>query len=967
MKTRFLYISLAASIVVLFSVFLYLRTMPDCHSGFLSEVRVAAYRRLTNDDICSTPDVDKESEDKDRPDHPDREGEAEARPDHPDEAIAFRLLQMQDENGNIPPDGFAKAREHIQQMEKSWLVPGGSPDTNQVLTSPDSKLQASSAVASPEGVTLAGWTWLGPGNVGGRVRAIVIHPTNTNSMWAGSVSGGIWHSSNGGDSWQPINDFMANLAVSTIIINPTNPNIMYAGTGEYFTSNGLRGAGVFKSTDGGLSWSQLPSTATSDWYYVNRLAISPNGATLLAATGTGIWRSINGGGSWDNVSPWAGWTDIDFHPTDSTKAIASGYYGAVYYSPDGGQIWYQAAGVSPSANKQVRVEVAYARSSPSTVYASVNYNCGHIYKSSDGGQSYSLIADSYNYLCSDDGVNQGRYDNALWVDPTNPNTLVVGGIDLWRSTDGGNTLRRISYWRNTPPSAHADHHAIVSHPNYNGSTNKTVFFGNDGGVYKTGDILTVGSNDPRTDGWQELNNQLGITQFYGAAGNVASGVIVGGTQDNGTQRYAGYAEYWTRTFGGDGGFAAADQTNPNYFYGEYAYLDIYRSSNAGVSADYISGRHYNGSAWVWKNAPYYITDTKNSTANFIAPFVLDPNNSNRLLAGGLSLWRTNDVITITTTTTGPSWYSIKSPVSSNCQSACISAIAVAKGNSNIIWVGHNNGDVYKTSNGTAPNPAWTRVDTNTPGLPNRYVSRLTIDPNNHNIVYATLGGFYSETGFNPDNVWRTTNGGNSWSNISGSGTGALPSVPVRSLVIHPDNPNWLYVGTEVGIFNSTDAGAHWTLPQIGPANVSVDELFWMNRALVAATYGRGLYWTDLSLSVQATDAWTGDGNLQRKTAFAPGDPIQWVITVKNNTSANATVQLTYNVKGPKGEQVKSWQGNVTVSPGTWYWSLNDQVGSLYGRYTFYGSANFNGQTTQSSSVYDVTSPRHLIYLPLVRR
>jgi hypothetical protein len=832
----------------------------------------------------------------------------------------------------------------MQQMEKSWMVPGQVQDANQVILSPDSRLQGVPAVSSPEGPDLDGWTWLGPGNIGGRVRSIVIHPTNTNSMWAGSVSGGIWHTNDGGLSWQAVNDFMANLAVSTLVMSPTNSNIMYAGTGEYFTSNGIRGEGIFKSTDGGISWSQLASTANTNWHYVNRLAISPDGAVLFAATWSGIFRSTNAGVSWTEVSGSENfWTDIDFHPTDSTKAIAGGYYGQVYYSNNGGQSWSPAAGVNTSTDWRARVEVAYAPSSPSTVYASVNFDSGLIYKSVDGGQSYSVVVDYYySYL-----GNQGYYDNIVWVDPTNSNILVVGGIDLWRSLDGGNTLERISYWTNAPASAHADHHAIVAHPGYNGSTNRTVFFGNDGGVYKTTDVWSVGNNPNLTYGWQELNNQLGITQFYGAAGNLASGVIVGGTQDNGTLRYTNNTENWTTTYGGDGGFSAADQTNPNYFYGEYVYLNIHRSTDAGVSASYISGYHWNGADWVWKNAPYLIPDAKNSEALFIAPFVLDPNNSNRLLAGGLSLWRTNDVRTPNTAVTGPSWSSIKPSISSY-----ISAIAVAQGNSDIIWVGHfsengNGGNIYKTTNGTAANPTWTQVDINPPGLPNRYVSRLTIDPDNHNIVYATF------TGFSPDNVWRTIDGGNTWSNISGSGVTALPSAPVRSLMIHPDNPNWLYAGTEVGIFSSTDAGAHWTIPHIGPANVSVDELFWMGSKLVAATFGRGLFQVDLSQSVQAANAWTGDGSLNQKTVFAPGDPIQWVISVQNNTGANAAVQLTYDVRGPNDESIASFQGNVNTPPGPWNWYLSGQVGNLRGRYTFNGSNSFNGQVSQVSTTYDV--------------
>src|SRR5207248_1859726 len=201
-----------------------------------------------------------------------------------------------------------------------------------------------------------------------------------------------------------------------------------------------------------------------------------------------------------------------------------------------------------------------------------------------------------------------------------------------------------------------------------GSANKTVFFGDDGGIYQAADVYAVSL----TSGWTFLNHNLGITEFYGAAGNSVSGTVVAGAQDNGTLRYTtgGGPQGWTSMFGGDGGYCAADPTDPNYFYGEYVYLQIHRSSNGGASSSYI-----------------------------------------------------------------------------------YSAIAVAPGNSDIIWVGHNNGDVYSTANGTAANPTWSRKDLGSPNLPNRACTRLTVDPANSSRVYATFGGF------NSDNIYRTTDGG----------------------------------------------------------------------------------------------------------------------------------------------------------------------------------------------------------------
>ncbi|MBP7688710.1 MAG: proprotein convertase P-domain-containing protein [Thermoflexales bacterium] len=751
------------------------------------------------------------------------ENDADApRPDHPGEAVLFRRISLQDEKGDIPLDGLTRGVAQAKAM-----------------------IQSAATGPSGGGISRMAWTWLGPGNIGGRIRSIVISPTNTNAMWIGSVSGGIWRTLDGGATWQVVDDFMANLAVSTLVLNPVTPSIMYAGTGEgFYNADGIRGAGVFKSSDGGTTWAQLASTADANWQYVNRLALSPNGATLLAATRSGTWRSIDAGLSWTQVITLET-LDVNFDPTNHLKAVASGNFGRVWYSTNGGAAWTPASGITGG-----RVELAHAPSAPSIVYASVNASSGSIYSSTNGGQSYALVSSGSNYLGT-----QGWYDNVIWVDPTNPNTLIVGGIDLWRSTNGGSTLTQISQWWNSPQSAHADHHVIVHDPNFNGITNTTVYFGNDGGIYRANNVYTVAG----ISGWEELNNNLGITQFYGAAGNNSSGVIIGGTQDNGTPRYIGGTETWSTMFGGDGGYNAADPTNSNYFYGEYVYLRIHRSTNGGASSSYI----YNG-----------ILDAQNSTANFIAPFILDPNDANRLLGGGIQLWRSNNVKATT-----PTWAGIKISTTNNSP---ISAIAVAPGNSDLIWVGHNNGDVYSTTTGTVVTPTWTRADLGTPNLPGRQVTRITIDPANTQKVYVTFGGFSA------DNVWRTTNGGATWSDITGSGLTGLPDVPVRSLVINPNNSNWLYVGTEVGIFASDDGGTTWTVPQDGPANVSVDELFWLNsKTLIAATHGRGLYKAvlDTVLSGNATASEVIGNN---NGVIDPGETVGLRVALTNGGAIAAT-------------------------------------------------------------------------------
>jgi len=424
----------------------------------------------------------------------------------------------------------------------------------------------------------------------------------------------------------------------------------------------------------------------------------------------------------------------------------------------------------------------------------------------------------------------------------------VGGINLWKSTDGGDTIVDISSWSEPDKiSAHSDHHCIVAHPEFDGNTNRTVFFGNDGGVFKTDDIETVGNDaePPRINGWVELNNTYAVTQFYGGAGNVASGTIIGGTQDNSTLCFtpAGGTESWNEIeiISGDGGYCAADPNDPKYFYGEYIYLDIHRSTDGGQTAEYISGKAWNESSeeWYWKRPPYQISDAMNQNALFIAPFVLDPNEPNRILGGGFSLWRTNDAKTPNTPNTGPSWRPIKSPAGRTREGLpnFISAIAVAQGNPDLVWVGHKDGQVYRTDNGTDNNPVWKRIEQtgSNPLSVNLVCTCITIDSSNHEIVYVTFSGYER------DNVWKTINGGRTWSDIGA----ALPAAPVHSLTIHPRKATFLYVGTEVGTFASEDSGATWP-NNVGPTNCSVYELFWMGETLVCATHGRGMFQIDLS-------------------------------------------------------------------------------------------------------------------------
>ncbi len=761
--------------------------------------------------------------------------------DRPQLRAEHQGLFEQSEEGKVSSGGKLRALQQLYESrsavtrETTAGVPSG------VLRGPASLSPPPPPPAAGLAPTGVGWASLGPGRVGGRTRTIVVDPNDTDRIWVGSVGGGIWLSTDAGASWHPVDDRMANLAVTSIVMDPNNANVLYAATGEGFhNADAIRGAGIFRTING-ASWDQLQSTDNTDFQWIQRLAMSPDGTTLLAATRTGIHRSIDADRDvWTLVEP-GNVADLRFHPTDSNRAVASGAAGAggALFSTDGGQTWTAASGIGGNA----RVEVTYAAADPDIVYASVDTDGGRIFRSTDGGASYSQQAsNNTNGFPAQFLGQQGWYDNTIWAGDPDVNLVVVGGIDLWRSTDGGDTLARMSNWTSNL-SAHADHHAIVSHPGYDGGANRIVFFGNDGGIYRADDVSTVGNDPDQESGWTNLVNGYAVTQFYGAAGNATTGTIIGGAQDNGTLSFdpAVGANGWTEILGGDGGFCQADPADPNFFFQEYVHLDIHRNDNGAANDDqwwlkYISGQFFNTLTRQWdrKPVPFSIPDAGTRDALFIAPFAIDPNDGERILAGGAQLWRTNDSKTANTDATGPSWASIKPDISIG-QRNPISAVSIADGDSNVVWVGHLGGNVFNSQDATNANPTWNSVAGNGP-LPARMCTRLVIDASDHNRVYATFAGY------DPGNIWRSDDAGANWQDLSGG----LPHAPARSIAIHPRRPTFLYLGTELGIFTSEDQGATWSPTNEGPTNCAVSDLIWMGETLVCATHGRGMFSIDLS-------------------------------------------------------------------------------------------------------------------------
>ena len=799
----------------------------------------------------------------------------------------------------LPVDRYITALEHNSNMPQYSSALG--------VTLPPT------GVAGPDNTAVSSWTYLGPGNIGGRVRGLVIDPTTPTTMYAAGVAGGVWKTTDGGGSWTSVGGSLANLAVNSLAMDPKSPGTIYAGTGEgYFNIDAVRGAGIFVTNNGGNSWSPLGNTANdSDFYFVNKLVVSPvNSSRIYAATRSGVFQSTNGGTSWTQVlssSSNNGCFDLAIRTDKANDYIfaSCGTFAQAY-------IWRNTtADTTPSNWTQVftagsnmgLTSIAIAPTNQQHIYAlaattaSGNFEDGllGVYSSTDGGATWAtkyansgsnslanmLLTNYYAASCEGTYISQGWYDNVIAVDPANENTVWVGGIDLFRSSDGGVTWGLASYWWSGGSNyEHADQHAIAFLPTDDGNT---MFVGSDGGVFQTTNRkAALGSSACSATGsvsWTSLNNNLGITQFYDGAVFPNGQTFFGGTQDNGTNlgTVGGGVNGWNSILGGDGGYVAVDPTNTNTLYGEYTGLSIQKSTNGGNS---------------WNDATTGISD---NGFLFIAPFTMDPNNSSQLWTGGTYIW--------TTSNKASSWTKAGSGLNGT-----VTAIAVAPGNSNKVAVGTDNGTVYYSTNALSGSPTWSN---STPSN-NNYVSWLAYDPNNSNILYATYSTFGS------GHVFKSTNGGISWTNVDGSGATGLPDVPALSIVVNPANSQMIFVATDVGVYSSTTGGNTWNVETTGFGNASTDALVLLNLSgtysLYAFSHGFGVWSAPVQTGGVCSFSLSPDQNVP-----ASGGSNSVTVTTQTGCAWNAVSNTT----SPAWLSVTNGSGNGT---GSFNWSAAANTG-----------------------------------------
>ncbi|UTW65081.1 T9SS type A sorting domain-containing protein [bacterium SCSIO 12643] len=688
-------------------------------------------------------------------------------------------------------------------------------------------LKSSAQSHRAPGSNTSPWTSRGPNNIGGRTRAVAWDPNVNNKVWAGGVSGGLWYNPNITDStssWVSVNDFWENLAIGAIAFDPNNTSIMYVATGEYYLATN-NGAGIWKSTDAGNSFTRLSSTTS--FYAANDMIVrNENGASVIYAAisanhvlgtwfGTnteGLQRSTDGGLTWTQVLPNASGSPIKVSDMDlaanndlwigTGQNSAGGGGGRVYSSSDGINFTLKHQHSSPK-----RVVLSCAQSDSNYVYAAfeTNLKLGAIKQTTDYGNTWvtrSKPNDADIDIPADDFTRwQAWFDLTIAVDPNDKDAVIIGGIDLFKTQNEGITWNQISHWESKYgfQYVHADQHAIVYKPD----SSSYVLFGNDGGVFyssnATQNMPTIGSR----------NYGYNVTQFYSCDihPNAGSNYFLGGTQDNGTQQFTIPGVNSTHTVsGGDGCYCHIDQTNPDYQSSSYVFNYFFHSFDGGVTFDSI-------------NMDY-------TTGKFINPSDYDDHlNILYTYKTHTSLYRVTNF-----ESTSPVIGSVNIPdIQATAASVKVSPHTTYATN---LFIGTDAGRIFKITNAhTTP----TSTEITGSSFPVGSISCIELGQNENEIL-ATF------TNYGINSLWYTNNGGISWTSKEGN----LPDMPIRWALFNPLNYNEVIVGTEVGVWSTTDFNSTsptWTPSINGMANVRVDmfKLRSSDNEVIAATHGRGLF------------------------------------------------------------------------------------------------------------------------------
>ena len=673
------------------------------------------------------------------------------------------------------------------------------------------------------------WEAIGPKNFGGRTLCLAFNPQNPNTILAGSASGGLWVSyngANGAQAWQPMAVGFPVLGVAAIAFNPTDSNEIYLGTGEVYNyqntgtgwanrvTRGTYGIGVLKTTDGGATW-----TKSIDWQYddlrgVQDIIINPlRPATVYAATTEGIYRTYDSGTNWSLVLNKKMATDLHFMPGDTSIMMAAV---GNSFSPDPGIYRSTNAGNSFSlvtsglpATWTGKALLDVCSSNNAIWYASIADQLAGmgLFRSDNGGLDWTQVNPT------DFQTYQGWYSHDVSVNPNDEDDVVTAGIDMYRSTNGGATLNKKTYWYNwdfslttvggsegPPDYVHADIHRVYRHP----SNGNHVWLATDGGIFRSYD----GGNT-----YEASNGGYQTQQFYQefSCSSTDSLFAIGGMQDNATAVYEGN-DGWRRVIGGDGLSTAIHPTNDQIVYGSSQYLNVDQSTDRAVS---FFGLSIPGSS----SFPNTI---------FAGPFALSKSNPQVLYAGRTVVYKsTNGGQSFSQTNSG-------NPLDGN-PALCVT---INPTDANDVWVSTapvttGNTGLFRSVNGGS---TWTNVTGN---LPNRYIKDIAVDPTNTSNVFVALSGFGTA------HLYKYQPGSATpWVNI-GNG---LPDVPTNSVTIDPLNGQIIYVGNDLGVYVSIDGGLNFQAFSDGliDATLVFDiAVSPSNRKLRLATHGKGVFERDM--------------------------------------------------------------------------------------------------------------------------
>lgn len=693
------------------------------------------------------------------------------------------------------------------------------------------RMRFAATEAATEAVA-AQWTHIGPsvttsgawGRVSGRVTSIIVHPTNPGIVYISGAQGGVWRTTDNGATWMALTDDQPSLAMGALAFDPNNPSVLYAGTGEQnFSLDSYYGNGVLKSTNGGVTWSVL-GAATFARQTISRIVVSPsNSQVVFAASNNGLFRSTDGGNTWVRVLAGVA-TDVIATPGSGSVFYSAIHSSGVFKSTDGGVNWTKLTTGLPTSNFG-RIHLTISVAAPNTLLASFTARDNKLeglYRSTDAGANWTKLTNTPNVF-----GGQGWYNVSLGLHPTNTNVIYFGGLSLWRSLDGGANWTNVSNPRDYFLDVHPDQHAVAFNP----QNPSVIWIGNDGGVWRS---------DNGGDTWLSRNDGLSLTQFQTVALHPTNDALAfGGTQDNGIQKYTGNSE-WRETRTGDNGSTFFDFNTPTTIYSTYVLGSMIKSFSAGEPGTWAGAT--NGIPFTNGNA--------DGRSAFYAPFTMSLTNPLHLAYGSYRVWYTTDGMT--------NWNAISSDVTGG---GVIMAITMAA-NGSRIWTGSSDAQVWR---GDLSGSSWSFTSVTKAPLPNRAITRIAAHPSDPQTAYI------SYSGFGTDHVFKTTDGGTTWT----SANSGLPDIPVNVVLVDPNNPGTVYAGTDIGVYRSTEAGQNWMPFGTGLPNVAVFDLALRKNSNVlrAATHGRGMW------DIQATGE-------QSFTIFNDGDATLSVtgITKQNNAA-----------------------------------------------------------------------------------